>query len=99
MKMLQRMRMLEEKGQAFAATAVSQLKVFGGDGDFFHTDQSSVTLKDVIINGLLYPRERCDHFRWGLGQLMIFWGAISTLRALVRHGKRAVEEQWQQRLR
>jgi hypothetical protein len=71
MKMLQRMRMLEEKGQAFAATAVSQLKVFGGDGDFFHTNQSSVTLKDVIIDGLLFPRERCAHFRWGVGCALV----------------------------
>lgn len=32
MKMLQKMRLLEEKGQTFASTPIKDLKVFGEDG-------------------------------------------------------------------
>ncbi|WIA21514.1 hypothetical protein OEZ85_000717 [Tetradesmus obliquus] len=60
MKMLQKMRLLEEQGSSFATTAIKDLKVFGGDGDFLHTSEAAQTsVLDVIVNGLLNPKERC----------------------------------------
>eukprot|EP00877_Chromochloris_zofingiensis_P010625 jgi/Chrzof1/5816/Cz16g16260.t1 len=61
MKMLQRLRVLEDKGQSFSTSAIKDLKVFGGDGDFFHTSQSKASLKEVIMYGLLNPKERGMH--------------------------------------
>eukprot|EP00879_Flechtneria_rotunda_P008799 GHRR01009215.1.p1 GENE.GHRR01009215.1~~GHRR01009215.1.p1 ORF type:complete len:348 (+),score=71.84 GHRR01009215.1:438-1481(+) len=61
MKMLQLMRLLEEKGQAFATTAIKDLKVFGGDGDFLHVRETKASLQDVVVNGLLQPKERGSH--------------------------------------
>eukprot|EP00882_Tetradesmus_deserticola_P018084 GHRQ01019407.1.p1 GENE.GHRQ01019407.1~~GHRQ01019407.1.p1 ORF type:complete len:178 (+),score=47.59 GHRQ01019407.1:681-1214(+) len=60
MKMLQKMRLLEEQGSSFATTALKNLKVFGGDGDFLHTSEAAQTsVLDVIVNGLLNPGDRC----------------------------------------
>uniref|UniRef100_A0A383WDK4 CBS domain-containing protein n=1 Tax=Tetradesmus obliquus TaxID=3088 RepID=A0A383WDK4_TETOB len=62
MKMLQKMRLLEEQGSSFATTAIKDLKVFGGDGDFLHTSEAAQTsVLDVIVNGLLNPKERGAH--------------------------------------
>ncbi|KAF6250582.1 hypothetical protein COO60DRAFT_796807 [Scenedesmus sp. NREL 46B-D3] len=62
MKMLQKMRLLEEQGSSFAATALKNLKVFGGDGDFLHTSEAAqASVLDVIVNGLLNPKERGGH--------------------------------------
>ena len=56
MKMLQRMRLLEEKGQAFAMRAVRDLPVVGGDGDFYHISAAGgAPLQDVVVHGLLAP--------------------------------------------
>eukprot|EP00882_Tetradesmus_deserticola_P002977 GHRQ01003161.1.p1 GENE.GHRQ01003161.1~~GHRQ01003161.1.p1 ORF type:complete len:423 (+),score=182.98 GHRQ01003161.1:682-1950(+) len=62
MKMLQKMRLLEEQGSSFATTALKNLKVFGGDGDFLHTSEAAQTsVLDVIVNGLLNPGDRGWH--------------------------------------
>lgn len=58
MKMLQRMRLLEDKGQQFAATQLRSLKYIGGDGDFVHVAQAKVTLLELITDGLLDPRTK-----------------------------------------
>ncbi|KAI8472445.1 MAG: hypothetical protein J3K34DRAFT_467412 [Monoraphidium minutum] len=58
MKMLQRMRVLEEKGQSFAPLALKDLPIIGGDGDFYNLEQGSVSLKEVVLHGLLAPTLR-----------------------------------------
>ncbi|GBF94964.1 hypothetical protein Rsub_07465 [Raphidocelis subcapitata] len=60
MKMLQRMRVLEEKGQAFAPLALKDLPIIGGDGDFYHLEQGTVPLSEVVLHGLLAPPLRGD---------------------------------------
>jgi hypothetical protein len=30
----------------------------GGDGDFFHTSEAKASLQDVVMNGLLNPKDR-----------------------------------------
>lgn len=58
MKMLQRLRVLEKKGQAFASKSLKDLKGSGGDGDFLHKGTAeSATLREIIHNEFLYPRE------------------------------------------
>eukprot|EP00878_Enallax_costatus_P010411 GHUV01010866.1.p1 GENE.GHUV01010866.1~~GHUV01010866.1.p1 ORF type:complete len:449 (+),score=124.72 GHUV01010866.1:208-1554(+) len=62
MKMLQKMRILEDKGQSYATTQIKDLKVFGGDGDFFHISEAAqTTIKELVMNGLLNPTERGTH--------------------------------------
>ncbi|GBF97643.1 hypothetical protein Rsub_10519 [Raphidocelis subcapitata] len=58
MKMLQRMRILEERGQVFAERALRDLPIIGGDGDFYHLEQGSISLKEVVVHGLLAPAIR-----------------------------------------
>jgi hypothetical protein len=47
----------------FATRPIKDLAVFGGDGDFLHTSQSSITLHELICNGLLHPQDR-----WAAGR-------------------------------
>ncbi|KAF8058362.1 cysG [Scenedesmus sp. PABB004] len=62
MKMLQRMRLLEERGAAYATTMLKDLKVFGGDGDFLPANEASkTTLMEVVLHGLLQPKDRGSH--------------------------------------
>lgn len=61
MKLLQRMRLLEERGQAFAASQIKNLKQLGGDGDFLHITQAKVCLMELVLYGLLDPQRRAMH--------------------------------------
>lgn len=55
--LLQRMRMLEDKGAEFGELKIKDLKFIGTDGDFIHSSQASSTLYDLVVNGLLQPRD------------------------------------------
>lgn len=55
-KLLQRMRILEDKGAAFGTTKLRDLNYIGTDGDFIHASQANSTLLDLVVNGLLQPR-------------------------------------------
>uniref|UniRef100_A0A7S0X0C9 CBS domain-containing protein n=1 Tax=Chlamydomonas leiostraca TaxID=1034604 RepID=A0A7S0X0C9_9CHLO len=57
-KLLQRMRELEERGAAFAEKPLKELKYMGTDGDFIHASQARSTLLELVLNGLLQPRNR-----------------------------------------
>lgn len=61
MKLLQRMRLLEERGQLFAASQIKDLKQLGGDGDFLHITQAKVSLMELVLYGLLDPKRRAMH--------------------------------------
>lgn len=61
MKLLQRMRFLEEQGAAFAQTSLKELQLFGGDGDFLHATQAKVSLCELITYTFLNPQERGFH--------------------------------------
>ncbi|GFH13702.1 uncharacterized protein HaLaN_09637 [Haematococcus lacustris] len=55
-KLLQRMRVLEEKGLAFGAKRIKDLPHLGTDGDFIHDSQARSSLLELVLNGLLQPR-------------------------------------------
>ncbi|KAF5831127.1 CBS-domain-containing protein [Dunaliella salina] len=60
-KLMHRMRDLEEKGAAFAATQLKDLKHLGSDGDFIHSTQAkSGSLLEIVLKCFIEPRTSCS---------------------------------------
>mmetsp|Transcript_13015 Transcript_13015/g.35443 ORF Transcript_13015/g.35443 Transcript_13015/m.35443 type:complete len:383 (+) Transcript_13015:109-1257(+) len=60
-KLMHRMRDLEERGAAFAATQLKDLKHLGSDGDFIHCTQAkSGSLLEIVLKCFIEPRTSCS---------------------------------------
>lgn len=56
--MLKRMRILEERGAAFASKPIKQLKCLGSDGWFYNLKAAQhASLREIIYNGFLHPKD------------------------------------------